>query len=1012
MKRLLFGSLSISSVCLLLVLFSAPVSIADPPPNIILFVADDLGWNDLPFFSNPVDRSAYPDEFPTLEESEFGHRGEPARISGGWNRFAARVFADRVSGDFGTFQKRAVDSDDTTDEYSVVPVDHPIGSNGPYVPGGEEPSGSPAPTVAKVCKETAKKTHRLCSMCNADCTQSTTGCCSDCCDPAAGDDCCEPATDVLDGFGGLARLATEGVAFSRFYANSSKCGPSRAALFTGRYPRRVGVTINGGEVSSHEVTIAEFLKQGCTKPINFPDVNEDFSNVPAAEMACFNPNPTRDPVTSVPYRDGRMEPCPCYIDDSQQCDDVFDAGGCYRTGLIGKWHLGSGVKGPISQGFDEYFGFGGGSRHYWNTRPLQCGPSPNYCANDITTVCRDSDDCPPGGTCEARGLYIGPLQFGENHCEPELEKTAAHFEHCCEPGSGRGKFVYKDKIYNNDLKGKDQRRKGSFPCSDDDPIGLRPDQSQCAYSTRIYRDHARNFIIRNSKRQPYFLTVTFHAPHFGFAAPIRTENHYYTPKHDSPRSTFRAHRPNNAAKYWGIMEEMDAAVGEVLSLLDETAVCSHDPRESCDEDTDCSGLQAGSECLPLGRCDTNGAPCGDTNETSCSGTCQPPSEHTHVMFFSDHGRPHGGSAYGDPDLRGGKGDSFEGGLRVGMLARVPGGTTKHCIDDDTGVVGVACATSAPVCPTGETCELIPSTPAVASIVDVYATVAEIAGYSPNTTAGFYELMPRNCAGPGIGSPCILNSDCEGNVCEDENVPEPLKLVVDGKSFLSTITTPHSVLTARDVVYGSYPGDGINAIARDGLFTDDTSAPLKTRGVCVYDSRQDTDSAIADADRRIRAGSCTLCEPGEDDCSSEWCKLPTGVCLDPDDTTNIEDPCTTGPQAIDDGVCLKSSFPLDLTTIVDPDPVDLTPLHEGAATHGLYRCRSTSDCPTHPDSGLPKLKCKKNVWMKCNQCVTAAWKLKALASGTHDASFLFDMRSNPTEDDRLNFRFDQCRAGLW
>jgi len=65
------------------------------------------------------------------------------------------------------------------------------------------------------------------------------------------------------------------------------------------------------------------------------------------------------------------------------------------------------------------------------------------------------------------------------------------------------------------------------------------------------------------------------------------------------------------------------------------------------------------------------------------------------------------------------------------------------------------------------------------------------------------------------------------------------------------------------------------------------------------------------------------------------------------------------------------------------------------THALYRCERDSDCP--PGANL---KCRKNVWIKCNTCVTATWKLKGGPDGT--SKRLFDVSSNPEEEERLNF----------
>ena len=95
----------------------------------------------------------------------------------------------------------------------------------------------------------------------------------------------------------LDQMAEEGIRFTDFYAASSVCSPSRAALLTGCYPPRVGVprvlwpNLEGG-LPTEEVTIAEMLKEKG-----------------------------------------------------------------YATACIGKWHLGDQAQYlPTSQGFDQYFG--------------------------------------------------------------------------------------------------------------------------------------------------------------------------------------------------------------------------------------------------------------------------------------------------------------------------------------------------------------------------------------------------------------------------------------------------------------------------------------------------------------------------------------------------------------------------------------------------------------------------------------------------------------------------------
>ncbi|MEO7319781.1 MAG: arylsulfatase [Chthoniobacteraceae bacterium] len=99
----------------------------------------------------------------------------------------------------------------------------------------------------------------------------------------------------------LDRMATEGMRFTKFYAGSTVCAPSRGVLMTGRHVGHATVRGNAGKVNAmaqtlraEDVTIAAFLKKGG-----------------------------------------------------------------YATGLVGKWglgELGSGGE-PTRQGFDYFFGY-------------------------------------------------------------------------------------------------------------------------------------------------------------------------------------------------------------------------------------------------------------------------------------------------------------------------------------------------------------------------------------------------------------------------------------------------------------------------------------------------------------------------------------------------------------------------------------------------------------------------------------------------------------------------------
>ena len=107
----------------------------------------------------------------------------------------------------------------------------------------------------------------------------------------------------------LDRLANEGITFTNGYATSPLCSPSRAGLLTGRYPARFGMESN----------------------------------------LAFNPLDESLGLTTTETL------LPTYLKSVG-----------YATGIVGKWHLGMAKKfTPLERGFDDFFGFLGGSHQYF-----------------------------------------------------------------------------------------------------------------------------------------------------------------------------------------------------------------------------------------------------------------------------------------------------------------------------------------------------------------------------------------------------------------------------------------------------------------------------------------------------------------------------------------------------------------------------------------------------------------------------------------------------------------------
>ncbi|QHI39242.1 Arylsulfatase [Kordia antarctica] len=107
----------------------------------------------------------------------------------------------------------------------------------------------------------------------------------------------------------LDALAANGTKFSAAYVPHPFCGPSRAGIMTGRYAHKIGAQFN---LPPNSETIGEGI-----------DINEKFFSKVLQESG-------------------------------------------YKTGLVGKWHLGAVQKyHPNNRGFDDFYGFLGGGHSYF-----------------------------------------------------------------------------------------------------------------------------------------------------------------------------------------------------------------------------------------------------------------------------------------------------------------------------------------------------------------------------------------------------------------------------------------------------------------------------------------------------------------------------------------------------------------------------------------------------------------------------------------------------------------------
>jgi arylsulfatase A-like enzyme len=129
------------------------------------------------------------------------------------------------------------------------------------------------------------------------------------------------------------RLAREGVKLTDFYANGANCSPTRTGFISGRYQQRFGIEVPFGEPNPSGV----------------------------AGLASAD--------TSLPR--------------------LLKTKG-YSTALVGKWHLGAQPEfSPNRHGFDEFWGFIGGSHDYYDPADLYHNGEPStmsgYLTDEITS---------------------------------------------------------------------------------------------------------------------------------------------------------------------------------------------------------------------------------------------------------------------------------------------------------------------------------------------------------------------------------------------------------------------------------------------------------------------------------------------------------------------------------------------------------------------------------------------------------------------------------------------------
>src|SRR5688572_30709772 len=135
----------------------------------------------------------------------------------------------------------------------------------------------------------------------------------------------------------LDALAADGVRCTSGYVSGPYCSPTRAGLLTGRYQTRFGHEFNpgGGGRRRRQRAQGQAQQQG-----------------------------PRQRRRQAEGSGGQRQNIGLPTSETTIADRLKAAG--YKTGLVGKWHLGNADRfHPQRRGFDEFFGFLGGAHSYF-----------------------------------------------------------------------------------------------------------------------------------------------------------------------------------------------------------------------------------------------------------------------------------------------------------------------------------------------------------------------------------------------------------------------------------------------------------------------------------------------------------------------------------------------------------------------------------------------------------------------------------------------------------------------